>query len=90
MPRKKLLLRNKFPNCGRTKEIIYRGYTIHFYEDAMCGVKLGNVSIYGPDRREVFHATLSEGAALEDQTEQNARDTVDEFIDGTFPPTACE
>ena len=52
----------------------------------MCGVKLGNVSIYGPDRREVFHATLSEGAAWKDQTEQTARNTVDEFIAGTFPP----
>lgn len=56
----------------------------------MCGVKLGNVSIYDPDRREVFHATLSEGAAWEDQTEQNARETVDQMIDGTFPPTTCE
>ena len=52
----------------------------------MVGCILGNLSIYGPDHREIFHATLPKGAAWEDQTEQNARNTVDEFIAGTFPP----
>ena len=87
MARKKLLLRNKFPNLGKTKEILYRGCIIHLYEDNMVGCVLGNISIYGPDHRELFHATLPKGAAWEERTEQNARETVDNILDGPFPPT---
>lgn len=70
------------------KAILYRGWTIGLIEPVGGGT--GGLYLYDEKVRFRLHAQLKRGAARTAETEQMAKDTVDEMIAGTFPPTPGE
>ena len=70
------------------KRIIYKGWKIGLIQ--LSSSSIGGLYLFDEDGRFRLHAILSNGAARTAETEQTAKDTVDEMIAGTFPPTACE
>ena len=70
------------------KRIIYKGWKIGLIQ--LLASSTGGLYLFDESGRFRLHAQLKRGAARKVETEQMAKDTVDQMIDGTFPPTACE
>ena len=70
------------------KRIIYKGWKIGLIQ--LSSSSIGGLYLFDENGRFRLHAILSNGAARTTETEQMAKDTVDQMIDGTFPPTSCE
>ena len=70
------------------KRILYKGWKIGLIQ--LSASEAGGLFLFDEDGRFRLHAILSNGAARTTETEQMAKDTVDQMIAGTFPPTACE
>lgn len=70
------------------KRIVYKGWKIGLIQ--LSASSIGGMYLFDEDGRFRLHAILSNGAARTAETEQMAKDTVDQMIAGTFPPMACE
>ena len=76
------------PGWYYEKRVFYRGWKIGLIE--LADSDTGSMYLYDENGRFRLHAQLNRGTARTDETEQMAKDTVDQMIAGTFPPTACE
>lgn len=76
------------PVCYYEKRIIYKGWIIGLIQYSARST--GGLYLFDENGRFRMHAILSNGAAWTTETEQMAKDTVDEMIADTFPPTAGE
>ena len=76
------------PGWDYEKRFSYKGWTIGLVD--LVDSKIGGMFLHDENGRFRLHAQLKSGAARTTETEQIAKDTVDQMIDGTFPPTTCE